>query len=61
MFYTMLLNEKLTKLIGFNTWNTYLQLELPKCETVCNFIFNYLKENKLNIFKWKLLHFIVPT
>jgi hypothetical protein len=24
-------------------------------------IFNYLSENKLKIFRWKLLHFIIPT
>jgi hypothetical protein len=41
--------------------NTYLQKELPKCETVCYFIFNYLSENKLKVFRWKLLHFIIPT
>jgi hypothetical protein len=57
----LLLNEKFTKPIGFNTWNTYLQKELPKCETVCYFIFNYLSENKLKVFRWKLLHFIIPT
>jgi hypothetical protein len=44
----MLLNEKFIKPIGFNTWDTYLQ-ELPKCETVWYFIFNYLKENKLGL------------
>ena len=57
----MLLNEKFTKPIGFNTRNTYLHQELPKCETVCYFIFNYLSENKLKVFRWKLLHFIIPT
>jgi hypothetical protein len=57
----LILNEKFTKPIGFNTWNTYLQKELPKCEAVCYFIFNYLSENKLKIFRWKLLHFIIPT
>ena len=35
--------------------------ELPKCETVCYFIFNYLRENKLKVLTWKLLHFIIPT
>ena len=35
--------------------------KLPKCETVCYFIFNYLSENKLKVFRWKLLHFIIPT
>ena len=57
----MLLNEKFIKPIGFNTWNTYLQKELTKCETVYYFIFNYLSENKLKVFRWKLLHFIIPT
>jgi hypothetical protein len=27
----------------------------------CYFIFNYLSENKLKVFRWKLLHFIIPT
>jgi hypothetical protein len=53
--------RNLQKPIGFNTWNTYLQKELPKCETVCYFIFNYLSENKLKVFRWKLLHFIIHT
>ena len=44
--YELLLNEKFTKPIGFNTWNTYLQQELPKCETVCYFIFDYLIKRK---------------
>ena len=44
--YELLLNEKFKKPIGFNTWNTYLQQELPKCETVCYFIFNYLIKRK---------------
>ena len=35
--------------------------ELPKCEAVCYFIFNYLRENKLKVFRWKLLHFIIST
>ena len=57
----MLLNEKFIKPIGLNTWNTYLQQELPKCEIVCYFIFSYLRENKTKVFRWKLLHFIIPT
>ena len=35
--------------------------ELPKCETVSYFIFNYLRENKLKAFRWKLLHLIIST
>ena len=37
-FYELLLNEKFTKPIGFNTWNAYLQKELPKCERVLFYI-----------------------
>jgi hypothetical protein len=61
IFYELFLNEKFIKPIGLNTWNTCLQQELPKCETVCYFIFNYLRENKLKVFRWKLLQFIIPT
>jgi hypothetical protein len=39
----------------------FTQEELPKCEIVCYFIFNYSLENKLKVFRWKLLHFIIPT
>ena len=43
--------------------NLFTQQELPKCETVCYFIlvFNYSLENKLKVFRWKLLHFVIPT
>jgi hypothetical protein len=54
-FYELLLHQKFTKPIGFNTWYTYLQQELPKCETVCYFIFNLLSENKLKVFRWKII------
>jgi hypothetical protein len=54
-FYELLLNEKFTKPIGFNTWYTYLQQELPKCETVCYYILNCLSENKLKVFRWKII------
>jgi hypothetical protein len=28
---------------------------------LCSFIFHYLEENKLKIFRWKLLQYIIPT
>ena len=31
-----------------------------KFKSTLNFIFNYLENNKFKMFKWKLLHFILP-
>jgi hypothetical protein len=33
-FYELLLNEKFTKPIGFNSWNTYLQKEGKFCDPI---------------------------
>ena len=30
-------------------------------QNVKQYVILYLKENKLKVFRWKLLHFIVPT
>jgi hypothetical protein len=52
-------SSKFTKPIGFNTWNTYLQKKLPKCETVCYFIFYYLSENRLKVSRWKSVNSVI--
>jgi hypothetical protein len=40
----------------------YLSInEKPNVSQLYSFIFHYLKENKLNIFRWKLLQYIIPT
>ena len=30
-------------------------------QNVKQYVILYLKENKLKVFRWKLLHFIIPT
>ena len=50
------------KPIGINTWLRYLSInEKPNMSQLYSFIFHYLEENKLNIFRWKLLQYIIPT
>ena len=40
----------------------YLSInEKPNMSQLYSFIFHYLEENKLKIFRWKLLHYIIPT
>ena len=40
----------------------YLSIdEKPNVSQLYSFIFHYLKENKLKIFRWKLLQYIIPT
>ena len=50
------------KPIGINTWLRYLSInEKPNMSKLYSFIFHYLEENKLKIFRWKLLQYIIPT
>ena len=35
--------------------------EKPNMSQLYSFIFHYLEENKLKIFRWKLLQYIIPT
>jgi hypothetical protein len=40
----------------------YLSInEKPNMSQLYSFIFHYLEENKLKIFRWKLLQYIIPT
>jgi hypothetical protein len=50
------------KPIGINTCLRYLSInEKPNMSQLYSFIFHYLEENKLKIFRWKLLQYIIPT
>ena len=61
-FYNEYINVKFLKPIGINTWLMYLSInEKPNMSQLYSFIFHYLEENKLNIFRWKLLQYIIPT
>jgi hypothetical protein len=61
-FYNENINAKSLKPIGINTWLMYLSInEKPNMSQLYSFIFHYLEENKLKIFRWKLLQYIIPT
>jgi hypothetical protein len=46
--------------IGINTWLMYLSInEKSNMSQLYSSIFHYLEENKLNIFRWKLLQYII--
>ena len=61
-FYNEYINIKFLKPIGINTWLRYLSInEKPNMSQLYSFIFHYLEENKLKIFRWKLLQYIIPT
>jgi hypothetical protein len=62
VFYNEYINVKMLKLIGINTWLMYLSInEKPSMSKLYSFIFHYLEENKLKIFRWKLLQYIIPA
>ena len=61
-FYNEYINVIFLKPIGINTWLMYLSInEKPNMSQLYSFLFHYLKENKLKIFRWKLLQYIIPT
>ena len=61
-FYNQYINVIFFKPIGINTWLMYLSInEKPNMSQLYPFIFHYLEENKLKIFRWKLLQYITPT
>ena len=61
-FYNEYINVKFLKPIGINTWLRYLSInEKPNMSQLYSFIFHYLEENKLKIFRWNLLQYIIPT
>ena len=47
--------------VGFVIWEKLFDKKLStKLENCMKFIFNYLEDNKLKMFRWKILHFILP-
>jgi hypothetical protein len=56
------INVKFLKPIGINTWFMYLSInEKPNMSRLYSLIFHYLEENKLKLFRWKLLQYTIPT
>jgi hypothetical protein len=50
------------KPIGIHFWTTYLDIQdFQNITELYEFIFKIVLENKLKIFRWKLLQFIIPT
>jgi hypothetical protein len=58
-FYNIIKNKVFVKPIGIHFWTTYLDIQ--DFQNITEFIFKILLENKLKIFRWKLLQFIIPT
>jgi len=62
MLYNSLLFNKIESPIGVDKWVKVLDIkEKPFMKPLCKFIFSYLEENKLKIFRWKLIQYIIPT
>lgn len=60
VFYNVLIAEKFDKPIGINTWIRVLGL--TESPSIRNFFFvEKIKENKLKVFRWKLINYIIPT
>ena len=56
------MNVKFSNPIGTHYWINYLVLsEKPNTSSLYFFIFKFLDENKLKMFRWKLFHFIIPN
>jgi hypothetical protein len=57
-----LVNVKFSKPIGKHYWINYLVLtEKRNTSSLCFFIFKFLEEKKLKMFRWKLFRFIIPN
>ena len=53
--------KKIDKATGFLMWERIFEQNMSnKFENTFKFIFYHLQENKLKMFKWKLIHFILP-
>ena len=54
--------KKIEPCIGVNKWLRVLEIgDNHNIDTLYQFIFKYLEENKLRSFRWELLQYIVPT
>ena len=62
LFYNSMIKVKATNPVGFNNWSRHFNLDKnPDLSQIYAFIFNFLQENKLKIFQWKLIQSIIPT
>ena len=59
--YSNYINMISEKPLGFLFWKEKINANENNFTCCLNFIFNKLYENKLKIFRWKLLHCILPT
>ena len=61
-FNNVIKNTVFVKPIGIHFWTTYLDIQdFQNITDLHGFIFKILLENKLKIFRWKLLQFIIST
>ena len=61
-FYNIIKNKVFVKPIGINFWTTYLDIHDFQNKTdLREFNLKILLENKLKIFRWKLLQLIIPN
>jgi hypothetical protein len=62
LLYNKLVNVKFSKPIGKHYWINYLVLsEKPNTSSLSFFIFKFLEEKKLKMFRLKLFRFIIPN
>ena len=62
MLYNSLLFNKIESPIEVDKWVKVLDIEeKPFMKPLYKFIFSYLEEKKLKIFRWKLIQYIIPT
>ena len=59
--YNKLVQKKIEKPTSVKNWDrSIVDHERSDLQSTYCFIFQYLEENKLKIFRWKLLHFLIP-
>ena len=62
MLYNSLPFNKIESSIGVDKWVKILDIQKKTfMKSLYQFIFSYLEENKLKIFRWKLIQCIFPT
>ena len=60
--YDYLRSRKFEKSVGIENWFTYFSdVDKPVMSDIYSFIFAFLQENKLKVFRWKLLQYIIPN
>jgi hypothetical protein len=62
MLYNSLLFNNIESSIGVDKWVKVLDIQgKPFMKPLYKLFFSYLEENKLKIFRWKLIQYIIPT